>query len=159
MTEPLATTLDLERLGFADRFLLWAVRLWARGFRGDEAVRGRLEDAFDMCHAPRAVEALDDLLLSLAAGTLRSIEINCPCCREISVDEVALLSWIGDLQRGDAARVERELAALLRPGVVPAARRHVERLSESLAHAGLELRPRPVGHVAILPPDASRTLH
>ena len=132
-------------LPFGEQFLLWAVRLWVEGHQEGSSVHLTLQNGFKLAGAPDALAALDDLMTVIAVSATDSIDIRCPQCGQISIDEHTLMDVIAGLQQfggaGSALFASRLPATARRIGMDCA-----ERLARNLAEAGLSIRPRrPLG--------------
>jgi len=81
----------------AETLVLWAMRAWVAGHRHGIPVLANLRTAFRNEGAPAAAEAVDDLMGFIANGAGRTIQVNCPRCRQVTEDERPLWStWRAD---------------------------------------------------------------
>lgn len=131
--------LTLDRIAFAEQFLLWAVRRWIAQFKRGQADLSELRHAFRLARAPDALSALDELLGTLATGAQRPLDMRCVKCRSIGADEVLLLSAVAALQAGDPEPCQAILQDWLAPAAARAALRPAMVFAVLLREAGLRL--------------------
>lgn len=128
-------------LPFGEQLMLWAMRLWMRGHRGDMPDQSILRTGFKLAGAPDAHPALDGLMTVLTAAATGAIDIRCPQCPDISPDEHQLMDVIAGLQSPTGGG-----GTLFACRLPPAARRTGMELARHLAAvfsgAGLRIRPR-----------------
>ncbi len=111
----------------AETLVLWAMRAWVAGHRHGIPVLANLRTAFRNEGAPAAAEAVDDLMGFIANGAGRTIQVNCPRCRQVTEDERLLLDVVALHQQGEdavgAVPGPRHPDAGRHPAVRPALRR------------------------------------
>jgi len=99
----------------AETLVLWAMRAWVAGHRHGIPVLANLRTAFRNEGAPAAAEAVDDLMGFIANGAGRTIQVNCPRCRQVTEDERLLLDVVALHQQGETLWVPFLARAILTP--------------------------------------------
>src|SRR5687768_3262161 len=97
----------------AETLVLWALRAWVAGHRHGIPVLANLRTAFRNEGAPAAAEAVDDLMGFIANGAGRTIQVNCPRCRQVTEDERLLLDVVALHQQGETLWVPFLARAIL----------------------------------------------
>jgi hypothetical protein len=105
-----STTEDLNK---AESVFLLAVRWWVTGFKAGEDPTPNIEQGLLVAGAPDAVFAIDALMDIVARTARRSIEIHCPRCSNVSVDEQHLLHAASLMQAERGVLAERALRTAL----------------------------------------------
>lgn len=138
--------LDINKfytLPFSEKLLLWAIRLWVRSHNGKVNGHEMLMQGFKLAGAPDAHAATDDFMSVLAHGARTSIDVRCSNCLEVSIDEQRILGVVANFQAGGNREESMRWLSIWLP---LAARRIIEqpgeRIAQSLAGAGLIVRPR-----------------
>ena len=154
-------------LPFGEQLMLWGVRLWVQALRDEGNVHDLLCRGFRLAGAPGAHPALDDLLTIIATTARGNVDIRCPRCRDISVDEHRLMGAVAAWQyQAGAVVADTFLDAWLPPAGLRMARAPASDLAAALRGAGLMIRPRRWVHHAPVhdgppadPADPPATLH
>jgi hypothetical protein len=128
--------LQIGDLTYGEQLVLWAARHWL----ADRASWARVGEEFALAlgcvRARPALDALEEILLTLHGGARRTIFLHrLDCCR-VSSDEHAVLSALAALQHGRGTRARALLHWLLPPCAVPGAAAAASRLAQALAAAG-----------------------
>ena len=133
---------------FAEKLLLWSVRLWVDALNRGCGVSELLRDAYRLAGAGDAYLELDGLMTIVATSAISSMDVRCMKCTTVSLDEQAFIRAVAIYQAGfplfDASEI-------FTPWLPPAARRlvkpHIAKLSRKFQHSGLRLSceagPRP----------------
>lgn len=152
---PLPYPAETAGLAPAERAVLLALRLWVAAFRYGADPGPDLLAAMATHGAPPDAALSVDALLAIAARTARRpLDLRCPACLELSVDEARLLHAATLAQRGEGTTAEEALRALLTDAGACFALGPLEGLGELFAATGLRLRPRrPPGAVDRDAPD------
>lgn len=135
----------------AETLLLWAIRAWVAGHRHGIAVIANLRTTFRNEGAPAAAEAVDDLMGFIGDSAGRTIQVNCPRCRQVTKDERLLLDIVALHQQGDALWAPFLARVILTPMAARVSGPPFAALAEALRDGGILLPP-VAGQVP--PPDA-----
>jgi hypothetical protein len=103
-------TADLDR---AECVLLLAIRSWVESYKQGEDPLPRLCQGLQTAGAPDAAFSVDRLMALVARVVSRPIDIRCPRCRQLSVDEKHLLRAASLAQAGDSPLAEKVLRTTL----------------------------------------------
>jgi len=136
----------------AETLLLWAIRAWVAGHRHGIPVIANLRTAFRNEGVPAAAEAVDELMRFIGAGAGRSIEVNCPRCRQVTRDERLLLDIVALHQQGEALWAPFLARAILSPAAARLCGPPFAALAGALRDGGMLLPP-VAGQVP--PPDVA----
>jgi hypothetical protein len=100
MHKPIQVTLILKRsdLPFAEQLLLWGIRMWAYAFNQGENNYETINKGFCLAGANGAHEALDSIMSVFATSGLGIMNINCPKCEYISIDEHRIMGAVAAWQ-------------------------------------------------------------
>lgn len=131
----------------AENALLWATRAWVIGHCRRVDVTARIEAVLARLGAAEAAHDLNRFMSALRQGALRTIEINCVCHPEVSIDERMLLDVFALQQQEDHDDAYAILSCLLTERASVAACESAQRVGLSLAAAGRDLRCRPSAYV------------
>ena len=85
---------------FADKLLLWSVRLWADALNRGCGVSELLRDAYRLAGAGDAYLDLDGLMSIVATSASTSIDVRCTKCATVSLDEQAFIRAVAVYQAG-----------------------------------------------------------
>lgn len=158
----------IDSLPFASQFAIWSVRVWVTALKLEqpfEAISGNTFRRFDLMPAQ---EILDELMLIVANGASRQIDIRCLKCSHVSPDEMLFHDALADAQRGAAFAAYDGLRAWLAPAAARIAYGTLVRLGNLFGSASLHLasqrsgavaRQRAMGAEPACRPHASPTLH
>ncbi|HEY4174417.1 MAG TPA: hypothetical protein VGM42_15405 [Rhodopila sp.] len=130
-------------LDTAECVLLVAIRSWVECHREDEDPIPRLCMGLESAGAPDAAFSIDKLMTVVGRTIARQIEVHCPRCPDLSVDEKNLLLAASLAQAGDRRLAEKVLrTALLSGQAADFAIGPLESLGELFAEAKLFLTRR-----------------
>ena len=90
-----------EALEIPERLLIWGCRTWAACSRGRVCPMSDLQKVFCRFGVVEAAASLDTLLCATARTAIRTIEVRCPRCPNLSDDEVCLLQAAAAAQHRD----------------------------------------------------------
>jgi hypothetical protein len=90
---------DLDK---AEGVLLVAVRWWVACFRAGEDPIPRLRQGLTTAGSAAAASSIDGLMMVVSRTVTRPVEIRCPRCPNLSLDERHLLHAASLAQAGDA---------------------------------------------------------
>jgi hypothetical protein len=101
MHKPIQVTPTLKRsdLPFAEQLLLWGIRMWAYAFNQGVNNYETLNKGFCLAGANGAHEALDSIMSVFATSGLGIMNINCPKCEYISIDEHRIMGAVAAWQK------------------------------------------------------------
>ena len=136
-------------LPFGEQLLVWALRLWVRGYMtqdsGDaEDLPAALRRGFHQANLDAGYSLLDELLSIVSVSARARIDVGCPCCVGIGDDEQLFIAVIAALQRDDFPTGRRLLGYWLTASGVRLALAPALRLARLLTRRGLALRPRTI---------------
>ena len=89
----------LSELPFADQFLLWGIRMWTQAFNQGVNNYKILNKGFGLAGVEGAHEPLDYIMTIFATSGQGIININCPKCANITIDEHKLMGAVAAWQR------------------------------------------------------------
>lgn len=139
----ISTAFKYSELPFAEQLLLWGVRMWAQAFNQGVDNYEILNKAFCLAGVKDAYKALDEIMNIFATSGQGVININCPQCSCITIDENRIM--------GAVAAWQREVDPLggnvfIRSWIQPAALRFMRlpayQLAEILKQGNLNIRQR-----------------
>lgn len=133
---------EIAELPFGEQFLLWALRSWVKTYLNQGDLYATLHKGFRLAGMDEGFPALDELLTVVATSAAANIDVRCPRCAEVSLDEQLFIGLIAALQRANLAVAERLLAYWLPPAGIRLAQDSAARLAGHMADRGLALRPR-----------------
>jgi hypothetical protein len=81
----------LNDLVFAERLVLWAMRMWGAGYRLGHSPDDVLAQSFEKAGMAQGRQCLEEFMVALTAGAARSIGLQCVCRKDVSDDERLLL--------------------------------------------------------------------
>ncbi|WP_426958432.1 hypothetical protein [Muricoccus radiodurans] len=94
-------------------------------------------------------DAFHRLMSIVAQSACRSLDVRCPPCPSLSVDEAGMLRLVASVQRGESGGGLDVLSDWLLPEAWPAALDAARRFASAMEEAGLRLPPvfshRPAG--------------
>lgn len=128
---------SLERLRFAERFLVWAARTRAdRGRPARPVPPGVLPAAFRLAKVEAAHTPFEATLALLEAGLDRPLALNGVEDMRLARDEMRLLQVVGLAQAGAFGPLGAALDFLCPPTTARAVRAPLQTLAEALARGG-----------------------
>jgi hypothetical protein len=95
----LNATLKRTDLPFAEQFLLWGIRMWAQAFNQGANNYEILDKGFTLAGVRDAHDALDDIMSIFATSGQGVININCPQCECITIDENRIMGAVAAWQK------------------------------------------------------------
>ena len=146
-------------LPFGEQILVWAVRLWVRGLKQEADHSQLLRRGFSLAGVPEAHRALEELMAVIAASATTSIDVRCPNCPEISLDEHRFLAVVGACQQDQRGTEADSLLAAWMP--LPARRSALAPawiVAQALRRGNLDVRARPWLH-DLAPRSSSSNWH
>lgn len=155
-------------LRFAERFLIWSVRVWALSqARNSSAAHyhcATLRKAFDLAGLGEAHLVFERLMTAMQIHSVRDVGLHEPRCRGVAPDELAILGVVAEGQSGVVS--DASMSGLIEPEGRDEVGRAAQELAFLLARRGMYVRAlEPVRReVASAPamceePGAPRLLH
>ena len=131
-------------LPFGEKLVLWGLRMWAKAFTQDTNISNILREGFRLAGVPDAFGFLDSIMYVFATVGRGVLDIRCPACSEISIDEHRILGAIAVYQYGDP-RINSDpyLRYWLRPTALRIIQEPTIKLANALKKGNLIIRPRP----------------
>jgi hypothetical protein len=129
-------TVPAAELPVPENALLWSMRAWVIGHCRRLDVYGRIEGVLAQLGASEAAHDLNGFMWALRQGALRTIEINCVCHKEVSLDEHTLLDLFAQQQQEDHEDAYTILSGLVTERAAIAASESSQRVALLLAVAG-----------------------
>ncbi|HYG90903.1 MAG TPA: hypothetical protein VD978_32125 [Azospirillum sp.] len=152
---PLIDESQWNALTFAERFVVWNIRLWLAGWLGDSTAAERSARAFETVGASGAIVPLDCLMRSVSTLASRPVQLACVCKAGLSRDEGLLLDALAVAQADGPVDGLFTLRPLSGPEGCRVLRRLCADCARALAEAGLHLTVRLSGFYAPVPEPAS----
>jgi hypothetical protein len=100
-------------LDAAECALLIAIRSWVEAHRGGEDPIPRLSQGLGSAGAPDAAFSVDGLMTVVSRALIRRVEIHCPRCPHVSLDEKRLLQAASLAQANEGHLAEKVLRTTL----------------------------------------------
>ena len=141
----------LQGLTVAERFLLWAMRLWVKNRNNDGESAKTLYAGFCSVKLEEGYVLIDEMMGIIGTTATRSIDVRCPQCPGFSTDEQILIGVVTALQNADFRTSARLLGVWLPPAAVRMAQRPAVRIARLMEKAGMILRPQ--DHMAAMAQD------
>ena len=131
-------------LPFGEQLVLWGLRMWAKAFNRDANISEILREGFRLAGALDAFGFLDSIMYVFATAGRGVLDIRCPSCSEISIDEHRILGAIAVYQNGDSRlNSDPYLRCWLRPAELRVIQEPTIKLANVLKKGNLIIRPRP----------------
>jgi hypothetical protein len=132
--------IDTAELAPGAWLALWGLRYRAALLQAQVPADNRFFDAFAANRVLTAARALDALVVVLGAAALRSLDVRCPACPNLSADEAVLLEACADGMHFGAAAARRHTAEFLPPAASRIAAHFAAAAGNALAAANLGWR-------------------
>ena len=134
---------DFTDLPLAEQLIVWAIRMWVKGYKDGDDVLPLMGKAFEKVGAVDACVAIDRLMNTLAVGAIDAIDIRYPEWETITPDEHRLLGVLAAWQcTGIGDDADTLMGKILTPTGVRYARPAFYELAIIMKYAGLLVRPR-----------------
>lgn len=134
---------ELQQLGAAEQFVVWALRRRAEGRAGETSLQLGFVMGFGIARVEPALAALHDLAGAWERGGRRPPRFGPRPCPRLARDERAAVALVAARQRGDAAHAAALAAFLVRPGQQAPLLAGAGDLATLLADRGLLLEASP----------------
>ena len=143
-THHVAMATGLTDLPFSEQLFLWAIRMWARAHNEGSNIHNVLHNGFKLAGIPSAFGALDTMMTIFATTGRGVMDIRCPKCTEISLDEHRLIGAIAVLQYTDQVSDSNAYLSRWMPSAaLRILRGHTSQLADIMKKHGLLMRARP----------------
>lgn len=129
----------IAQLTFPSRLLVWAARTWWADHGEQDGSRQRLAQGFRLARCPDAPDAFDELMLMVAHGACRCVDIR-DGLGAPGADEIALLRVVAAFQDDAVIGGERALETWLPPATARLASDPAIKLARAMGRAGLYVR-------------------
>ena len=129
-------------LPYAERFTVWAARVWIECFRDDCQTCPRLENMFKHAKLFDHAGSFYEFFTLVAHGARRELDFHSPGCKNIGEDEQLLLKLFSAQQWGSPETAETVLDDWLVPAAARRAAYPARLFAHGLAEAGLVLECR-----------------
>ena len=131
-------------LSFGEQIFLWGVRIWVSGFKNNSNVQELLRSAYAHAGVPRAHAGLETMMEMITTAGCGVMDVRCPSCSKISLNEHRLMAAIAAWQNGsDPYDGDIYLECWAKPAILRILRPVTRMLAQELKVGGLMLRPRP----------------
>lgn len=126
-----------------ERTVLWCIRAWVISLSDRPRYAEKIETIFTRLGVGEAIPDLHGLMMTLARGARRTIDVNCVCFPDISADERCLLDALALQQREEHEDAFEVLTGLMTETATMDACDYLARLAFTFTAAGhLFGRPR-----------------
>lgn len=162
----------IDGLNEVEMLVLKAMRHWVGALsspKGSETVwrhGSALQPIFCRLGGKQAAYHFDRFLGYLAKNALRQIDINCHCCREISMDELRLLRVFSCLQSSRQKLAKNQMNSFLKSDqmveALPYALKFVEHMSDArqfLSNYSISIGTRDFNAADLMAMSYSKTIH
>ena len=100
-TDHAGRAMALPDFPFGEQLFLWGIRMWVRSYNKGANIHNVLHNGFKLAGVPTALGALDAMMGIFATSGHGIIDIQCPNCTEVSLDEPRIMGAIAVLQQTD----------------------------------------------------------
>lgn len=143
-TDHAAMAMALPDFPFGEQLFLWGIRMWVRSYNEGANIHNILHNGFKLAGVPTALGALDAMMGIFATSGHGIIDIRCPKCTEVSLDEHRIMGAIAVLQHTDQpSDGEAYLSCWLPSAALRIVRGPSSQLADIMKQGGLMIRARP----------------
>ncbi len=143
-TDHAAMAMALSDFPFGEQLFLWGIRMWVRSYNEGANIHNILHNGFKLAGVPTALGALDAMMGIFATSGHGIIDIRCPKCTEVSLDEHRIMGAIAVLQHTDQpSDGEAYLSCWLPSAALRILRGPSSQLADIMKQGGLMIRARP----------------
>ena len=133
-----------DDLKFADKLVVWSVRVWVRDFVSGGNSHSILNECYKLARVPMAYPILNSIMMTYASVDYGIQNIRCVKCQRLSHEEIRLLSLISVFQENRNIDSIGSYLRLWMPNTVcRVIRQPCEEFAVILKRAGLILSGRP----------------
>ena len=139
-----AMAMALSDLPFGEQLFLWGIRMWVRAYNQSANIHDILHKGFQLAGIPTALNALDAMMSIFATSGRGVMDIRCPQCTEVSLDEHRIMGAIAVLQHaGQPSEGDAYLSCWIPSAGLRVLRGPTYQLADIMKHGGLMIRVRP----------------
>ncbi len=143
-TDQAAIAVALSDLPFGEQLFLWGIRLWVQAHNEAANTHNVLYNGFKLAGVPTAFGALDTMMSIFATSGHGVMDIRCPKCTEISLDEHRIMGAIAVLQHTDQVLDSNAYLSRWMPSAaLRILRGPTSQLADIMKKGGLVIRTRP----------------
>jgi len=143
-TDHAAMAMALSDFPFGEQLFLWGIRMWVRSYNEGANIHNILHNGFKLAGVPTALGALDAMMGIFVTSGHGIIDIRCPKCTEVSLDEHRIMGAIAVLQHTDQpSDGEAYLSCWLPSAALRILRGPSSQLADIMKQGGLMIRARP----------------
>lgn len=140
----ISTDMKISETPFSEQFLLWGIRMWAQAFNQGVNNYETLNEGFSLAGVKDAHEPLDYIMTIFATSGQGIININCPKCNRITIDEHRIMGAVAAWQReNDPLSGNAYISSWLPSTALRVMRRPAFQLAKTLRQGNLIIRLRP----------------
>lgn len=139
----------------AEALLIGALRVWVAAFQQRRCGLPELRFLFNRHGLTGGGMIFHHLLLQTATGAHRTLDVGCPCCPKVQMDEERLLALFAALQRGQAAAAEIHLGSWMPPKSLAPCMKPAESLALMMKAEGFNLPQQAAFFVDLDSPSAA----
>ena len=131
-------------LPFSEQFLLWGIRMWAQAHNHGVNNYEVLNKGFNLAGVEDAHEPLDYIMTIFSTSGQGVININCPQCSSVTIDEHRIMGAVAAWQSdNDLLNGNAYISSWLPLTALRVIRRPACQLAETLKQGNLVIRQRP----------------
>ena len=143
-TDHAAMAVALSDFPFGEQLFLWGIRMWVRSYNEGANIHNILHNGFKLAAVPTALGALDAMMGIFVTSGHGIIDIRCPKCTEVSLDEHRIMGAIAVFQHTDqSSDDDAYLSCWLPPAALRILRTPISQLADIMKNGGLIIRARP----------------
>ena len=143
-TNQAVMAIALSDLPFGEQLFLWGIRMWVRAHNNGTNIHNILHNGFKLAGVPTALGALDAMMGIFATSGRGVMDIRCPNCTEVSLDEHRIMGAIAVLQHTDqTSDSDAYLSCWIPPAALRILRGPTSQLTDIMKQGGLMIRARP----------------
>jgi hypothetical protein len=143
-TDHAAMAMALSDFTFGEQLFLWGIRMWVRSYNEGTNIHNILHNGFKLAGVPTALGALDAMMGIFTTSGQGIIDIRCPKCTEVSLDEHRIMGAIAVLQHTDQPSDGKAyLSWWLPSAALRIVRGPSSQLADIMKQGGLMIRARP----------------
>ena len=138
---------EFPDLNLAEKLMLWGIRIWVRLFLDGKSAVPVLKEGFELAGIDDGAVAIDSIMSVIASASVRTLDVRCPDCRQLSNDELRLLGAVAAAQTQELGKsAPAYLSVWLPPTAMRIAAAALPVLAAAFRDRGLMVRPRPWVH-------------
>ena len=136
--------MTLSDAQFSEKLFLWGIRMWVRAYNDDANIHSILHNGFKLAGVADALGALDAMMDIFATAGRGVMDIRCPSCTEVSLDEHRIMGAIAVIQRtNQPSDGDVYLSYWMPPAALRILQGPTSQLAGIMKKGGLTIRARP----------------